>query len=119
VNAGPVSAFGTVEYWFAMIKVVAIGLFLLFGLALVTGVHAAAVPGAAGYRDFAPRGAGAIWLALPVVMFSYLGTEIVAVTAGEARDPGRAIPRALRATVGRLIVFYVVSMALLIALVPW
>jgi AAT family amino acid transporter len=119
VNAGPVSAFGTFEYWFAMIKVVAIGLFLLFGLALVTGVHAAAVPGAAGYRDFAPRGAGAIWLALPVVMFSYLGTEIVAVTAGEARDPTRAIPRALRATVGRLIVFYVGAMALLMALCPW
>jgi amino acid transporter, AAT family len=74
------------------------------------------VPGAAGYAGFDPRG---IWLALPVVMFSYLGTEIVAVTAGEARDPTHAIPRALRATVGRLILFYVISMALLIALVPW
>jgi amino acid transporter, AAT family len=119
VNALHVGAFGRFEYWFAMIKVVAIGLFILFGLALLTGLHPAPVPGAAGYAEFAPHGAGAIWLALPVVMFSYLGTEIVAVTAGEAKDPDRAIPRALRATVGRLILFYVLSMALLMALVPW
>jgi amino acid transporter, AAT family len=119
VNALHVGAFGAFEYWFAMVKVVAIVLFILFGLALLTGLHPAQVPGAAGYRDFAPRGAGAIWIALPLVMFSYLGTEIVAVTAGEARDPARAIPRSLRATVVRLIVFYVASMALLMALVPW
>lgn len=119
VNAMHVGAFGSFEYWFAMIKVIAIVLFILFGLAIVTGLHRAVVPGAAGYADFAPHGLGAIWLALPVVLFSYLGTEIVAVTAGEARDPERAIPRALRATVGRLILFYVVSMALLMALVPW
>jgi amino acid transporter, AAT family len=119
VNALHVGAFGAFEYWFAMVKVVAIVLFILFGVALLTGLHPAQVPGAAGYRDFAPHGLGAIWLALPVVMFSYLGTEIVAVTAGEARDPARAIPRALNATVGRLIVFYLVSMVLLMALVPW
>jgi AAT family amino acid transporter len=119
VNALHVGAFGRFEYWFAMIKVVAIGLFILFGLALLAGVHPAPFPGAAGYRPFAPLGLAAIWLALPVVMFSYLGTEVVAVTAGEARDPARAIPRALRATVVRLILFYVLSMALLLALTPW
>jgi L-asparagine transporter-like permease len=114
VNALHVGAFGAFEYWFAMVKVVAIVLFILFGMALLAGHHSAP-----GYRDFTPNGAGAIWLALPVVMFSYLGTEIVAVTAGEARDPARQIPRALRATVVRLILFYVLSMALLLALVPW
>jgi len=121
VNAMHVGAFGTFEYWFAMIKVVAIVLFILFGLAILLGLRTtpASVPGAAGYRPFAPFGLVGIWLALPVVMFSYLGTEIVAVTAGEARDPERAIPRALRATVGRLILFYVVAMGLLLALVPW
>lgn len=116
VNAMHVGAFGSFEYWFAMIKVVAITLFILFGLTLVSGVVDAPV---AGYRPPAPMGWGAVWLALPVVMFSYLGTEIVAVTAGEAQDPARAIPRALRTTVLRLILFYVLSMALLMALVPW
>lgn len=119
INAMHVGAFGTFEYWFAMIKVVAILAFIVFGLAILTGVHPAPVPAAAGYAGFAPFGLRGIWLALPVVMFSYLGTEIVAVTAGEAQDPARAIPRALRATVLRLIVFYIVAMALLLALVPW
>jgi L-asparagine transporter-like permease len=119
VNAMHVGAFGRFEYWFAMIKVTAIVLFILFGLAILTGLRPADVPGASGYAPMAPMGWGAAWLALPVVMFSYLGTEIVAVTAGEAKDPERAIPRALRTTVVRLILFYVVSMALLMALVPW
>jgi AAT family amino acid transporter len=119
VNGLHVGAFGAFEYWFAMIKVMAIVSFIAFGVALLAGLHHVQVPGLAGYRPFAPLGAGAVWIALPVVMFSYLGTEIVAVTAGEARDPSRAIPRALRATVGRLILFYVLSMALLMALVPW
>ncbi len=119
VNAMHVGAFGTFEYWFAMIKVVAIVLFILFGIAILTGLHHEEVPGAAGYADFMPNGIRGAWLALPIVMFSYLGTEIVAVTAGEAKDPERTIPRAMRHTVGRLILFYVVSMALLLALVPW
>jgi len=119
VNALHVGAFGAFEYWFAMIKVVAIVLFLLFGAALLLGFRHAPVPGAAGYVPFAPHGLVGIWLALVMVIFSYLGTEIVAVTSGEARDPARAIPRALRATLGRLILFYVASIALLMGLVPW
>lgn len=119
VNAMHVGAFGTFEYWFAMIKVVAISLFILFGVAILTGLRPAEVPGIAGYQPFAPFGWGAIWLALPIVMFSYLGTEIIAVTSGEAKDPETAIPRALRHTVVRLILFYVVSMTLLIALMDW
>ncbi len=119
VNAMHVGAFGAFEYWFAMIKVVAIVLFLLFGLVILTGLRPAAVPGAAGYVPFAPHGLTGVWLALVLVIFSYLGTEIVAVTSGEARDPGRAIPRALKATLGRLILFYVAAMALLMGLVPW
>ena len=119
VNAMHVGAFGAFEYWFAMIKVVAIVLFILLGVALLAGYRHAAVPGAAGYVPFAPHGVTGVWLAVVMVMFSYLGTEIVAVTSGEARDPERAVPRALRATVFRLIAFYVLAVALLIALVPW
>jgi len=119
VNAMHVGAFGSFEYWFAMIKVVAIVLFILFGVAILTGLRPAEVPGAAGYAPMAPLGWGAVWLALPVVMFSYLGTEVVGITSGEAKNPEVAIPRALRTTVVRLILFYVVAMALLIALTPW
>lgn len=119
VNAMHVGAFGSFEYWFAMIKVVAIISFIVFGVAILLGFRHVDVPGIAGYQPLAPMGWGAVWLAVPVVMFSYLGTEIVGVTAGEAKDPERAIPRALRTTVVRLIIFYVVAMALLMALMPW
>ena len=119
VNAMHVGAFGAFEYWFAMIKVVAIVLFIMFGAALLAGFRHVAVPGAAGYVPFAPHGVAGVWLAVVMVMFSYLGTEIVAVTSGEAKDPERAVPRALKATIGRLILFYVASMALLMGLVPW
>jgi len=119
VNALHVGAFGAFEYWFAMIKVVAILLFILFGAALLAGFRHAAVPRAAGYVPFAPHGLKGVWLAVVMVLFSYLGTEIVAVTSGEAKDPERAVPRALKATLGRLILFYVASIALLIGLVPW
>ena len=119
INAMHVGAFGRLEYWFAMLKVSAIVLFILFGIAILTGLRHADVPGASGYRPLAPMGWASIWLAVPLVMFSYLGTEIVAVTAGETRDPEQAIPRALRTTVVRLILFYVLAMALLMALMPW
>lgn len=119
VNAMHVGAFGAFEYWFAMIKVAAIVLFIVLGLAIVTGLSPADVPGAAGYANFAPHGGTGIWLGVVMAMFSFLGTEIVAVTAGEAKDPERAVPRALRATVLRLVLFYVVSMALLMALMRW
>ncbi len=119
VNAMHVGAFARFEYWFAMIKVTAIVLFILFGAAILAGYRHADVPGLAAYQPLMPKGALAVWLAVPVVMFSYLGTEIVGVTAGEAKDPVRAVPRALRTTVVRLILFYVLSMALLLALMPW
>jgi L-asparagine transporter-like permease len=119
INAMHVGAFGSLEYWFAMIKVVAIVAFILFGIAILAGVKHAAVPGIAGYRPLTPMGWKSVWLAVPLVMFSYLGTEIVAVTAGEAKDPETAVPRALRTTVVRLILFYVLAMALLMMLMPW
>ena len=119
VNAMHVGAFGTFEYWFAMIKVVAIVLFILFGISILAGLREADVPGLAGYQPPAPNGWVALLLAMPVVMFSYLGTEIIAVASGEAKDPETSIPRALRTTVVRLILFYVLSMGLLLALMPW
>jgi len=60
-----------------------------------------------------------VWSAMVFVIFSYMGTEVVAVTAGEARDPETAVPRAMRNMVGRLIVFYLCSIVILMAIVPW
>jgi AAT family amino acid transporter len=122
VNARSVGSFGSFEYWFAMIKVVAIVLFIVLGAALVLGLG----PGAAiGFSNltanggFLATGWRGVWMAMMFVIFSYMGTEVVAVTAGEARDPETAVPRAMRNLVGRLIVFYLGAILVLIAIVPW
>ncbi len=123
VNAWGVGSFGEFEYWFAMIKVAAIVLFIVFGAA--TLARLGLLRGAAGlgnytaYGGFFPHGARGAWMALAFVIFSYIGSEVVAVTAGEARDPERAVPRATRSMLVRLVIFYVGAMAVLVGVVPW
>jgi L-asparagine transporter-like permease len=123
INARSVANFGEFEYWFAMIKVAAIVLFIVFGVAALTGLGTAAEPiGLANFTahgGFLPFGWRGAWLALVFVIFSYIGTEVVAVTAGEARDPERAVPKAMRTMVARLIVFYLGAVTVLIGIVPW
>jgi len=122
VNARSVASFGSFEYWFAMIKVVAIVCFIIFGMALVFG----AGPGRAiGFANFTAQGGflatgwRGVWMSMVFVIFSYLGTEVIAVTSGEAKDPETAVPRAMRSMVGRLILFYLGAITVLICIVPW
>jgi amino acid transporter, AAT family len=122
VNARSVGSFGSVEYWFAMIKVVAIILFIAFGLTLILGIGhrpALGLSNLSAHGGFLPAGWPAVWRAMVFVIFSFIGTEVVAVTAGEARDPATAVPRAMRRVVARLIVFYLGAMFVLLAIVPW
>ena len=122
VNARSVGNFGRFEYWFAMIKVVAIVLFIVFGIALLTGMTPKPAIGFSNFTahgGFLPKGWSGVWMATVFVIFSYLGSETVAVTAGEAKDPETAVPRAMRTMVGRLILFYVGAIVVLISIVPW
>ena len=121
VNARSVGAFGEFEYWFALIKVVAIVLFIVFGASQLLGI----APGtriAPHYVDdggFLPMGWTGVWRALCFVIFSYIGSEVIAVTAGEAKDPTTAVPRAMRSMLGRLSIFYIGSIVVLVGVVPW
>jgi len=122
VNARSVGSFGSFEYWFAMIKVVAIVLFIVLGAALIAGAGprpAIGLSNLTSHGGFLPTGWRGVWMAMVFVIFSYLGTEVVAVTAGEARDPRAAVPRAMRNMVGRLIAFYLGAIVVLMAIVPW
>ncbi len=122
-NAMAVRFFGTVEYWFAMIKVVAIVVFVLLGLLLITvGLPKSPPTGLGnlvGHGGFLPNGLGGLFLAMVFVLFSYIGTEVVAVTAAESKQPERDIPRAARRMVVRLVLFYVLAIAIVLAVVPW
>jgi len=122
VNSRTVGNFGAFEYWFAMVKVVGILLFIVLGLALLVGATPRPAIGLGNITangGIMPMGFRGVWYALVFVIFSYMGSEVVAVTAGEADNPSVAIPRAMRTVVARLILFYIASIVVLLAIVPW
>jgi len=122
VNALSVNIFGMVEYWFSAIKIVAIVGFILLGAYIVYGAPASGPIGFKNYFDhggFFPKGFWGTWVAVIVSIFSYLSIEMIAVAAGEAKEPEKAITHAFRAAMVRLVVFYMLTLALMLAIVPW
>lgn len=122
INAAQVGNFGEFEYWFSLVKVAAIIVFIVVGAALVTGLSprpALGLRNLLAWGGFLPNGWLGMWLALTLAIASYMGIEVVAVTAGEARKPEEAIPRAMRTIVFRLILFYVLAIGVMVAMSPW
>jgi AAT family amino acid transporter len=122
LNSMQVNRLGEFEYWFAMIKVAAILAFIIVGLALIFGVgsrHAIGLANLTQHGGFLPAGWKGVWLSLTITVTSYMGVEIIAVTAGEAQHPEVTIPRAMRNIVYRLIGFYVLAIAIMVTMVPW
>ena len=121
VNARSVASFGAFEYWFSMIKVMTIAIFLILGAALLLGIGFPRL-GIANYTahgGFLPNGWLGVGLGVAMAIFSFLGLEVVAVTSGEAQDPTTALPRALRWTLGRMALFYVGGLGVVVGIVPW
>lgn len=121
-NSRSVGNFGTLESWLALIKVVAIVLFIILGLAAITGFGRPAVglhnlTGLPG--GFLPKGLSGLWMAVTVGIFSFYGIEIIAVTAGETKNPEVAIPAALRTMLLRLFLFYVLAIIVIVTIIPW
>lgn len=123
INAAAVRFFGEFEYWFAMIKVLAIIVFVVLGIVAITvglpGQDPAGLSNWTEHGGFLPNGVGGLWLAMTVVSFSFLGTEAISLTAAESRDPDRDVPKAAKGTVLRLTLFYVLSMLVILTIVPW
>lgn len=121
VNARSVANFGLFEYWFALIKVTAIIFFIIMGAAVLFGfgTHPIGFANLTAHGGFAPKGFSGIWMAVLMAIFSFIGVEVVAVTSGEAKNPEIAVPRAMRTMVLRLILFYVLSMLIMLCVVPW
>ena len=121
VNLRSVKVYGAVEYAFSAIKVAAIIAFILIGSYVVFGAPAPGM-GLANYQvggGFWAKGISGMWLGVIVAMFSYLGVEAIAVAAGEAQHPERAVQKAMKTTVLRLVLFYLLTLALMLAIVPW
>jgi len=123
-NAANVKTFGTLESWFAMIKVLAIAAFVVVGGALIVGIGRLGRPpiglsNLTAHGGFLPHGWTGVWLALTLVITSYMGIEGIAVSAGEAEHPEESVPRALRSTIVRLIVLYLLATFVIVTVTPW
>ena len=121
INTLSVENFGSIEYWFAMIKVITIVAFLILGAMLLFGIGFPRIglSNFTAHGGFIPNGWRGVGLGVVMAIFSFLGLEIVGVTAGEAADPKTAVPRALRRTLGYLALFYLGGLALVVGIVPW
>ncbi|MEV0121877.1 amino acid permease [Streptomyces sp. NPDC050703] len=124
-NLVSVGSYGEFEFWFAGIKVVAIGAFVAIGLLAVFGVLPGSDNPGAGFAHltdaggFMPKGAGAILTGVLMVVFSFMGSEIVTLAAGESEDPQRAVTKATNSVIWRIGVFYLGSIFVVITLLPW
>lgn len=121
VNAANVSIFGWLESWFALIKLSAIVLFIVVGGGLILGLgkEKLGLVNLLGHGGFAPHGMPGIWLALTLVITSYIGVEVIAVTAGEAEHPERSVPRAMFGMVAGLSLVYFLAIFVVVATIPW
>ena len=122
INTLQVARFGEFEYWFALVKVAAIVAFIAIGAALILGIGTRQAIGFSNLTangGFLPHGWTGVWLALTLVLTSYMGVEVIAVTAGEAERPEQTIPKAMRTIVFRLIIFYVLAVTVMLAMTPW
>ena len=122
-NLFSVKNYGEFEFWFALVKVVAIIGFIILGVLAIFGLlPTSQVSGVSHLFDtqgFLPNGMGAVLAAMLTTMFSFMGTEIVTIAAAESKNPGQQISKATNSVIWRIGLFYLVSIFIVVALVPW
>ncbi|MGY4637651.1 amino acid permease [Pseudomonas sp. TE24901] len=126
LNLCNVKVFGEMEFWLSLLKVGAIVAMILGGFGIMLfGIHSAGETQASGLSNlwahggFMPNGVGGLIASFAVVMFAFGGIEIIGITAGEAKDPQRVIPKAINAVPLRILLFYVLTLFVLMAIYPW
>ncbi|MBW1254792.1 aromatic amino acid transporter AroP [Pantoea allii] len=122
VNLTNVKVFGEMEFWFAIIKVIAVIAMILFGGWLLfsgTGGPQATVRNLWEHGGFLPNGLGGLVMVMAIIMFSFGGLELVGITAAEADNPETTIPKATNQVLWRILIFYIGSLAVLLSLMPW
>ena len=123
-NLLAVRMFGELEFWFALIKVVTIVALIVSGVVVIV-FHVGDLGAGASFSNlwshggFLPYGVGGTLLTMQIVMFAYVGVELIGVTAGEAQDPKVVLPRATNGIILRILIFYIGALIVIMALVPW
>jgi GABA permease len=121
-NLMSVRAYGEFEFWFASLKVAAVVVFILVGLAYIAAFDpgpAQALRQLSAHGGFAPKGWPAVLDAIPVVIFSMMGSEVATIAAAETTEPARNVTRAARTVSLRILLFYVGSVAVIVMVTPW
>lgn len=121
-NLVNVRLYGEMEFWFALIKVLAIIGMIAFGIWLLVTGQGGERTGIANlwqYGGFFATGWKGLILSLAVIMFSFGGLELIGITAAEARSPQTTIPKAVNQVVYRILLFYIGSLVVLLSLYPW
>lgn len=124
INLTAVSAFGEIEFWFALVKVVTIIAMIAIGaLMIVTGIGNGGVPvgisNLYSHGGFFPHGISGPISTLTMVAFAFGGVELIGITAGEAKNPDKVIPSAINSVFIRILIFYIGSLFVIMCLYPW
>ncbi len=124
MNLTAVKHFGEMEFWFALIKVIAIIALIIIGCGMIfSGFETSAGPSTFSnlwnYGGWFPNGLWGFILSFQMVVFSFAGIELVGLTAGETENPKRVIPMAINNIPLRIILFYVGALAIIMSIYPW
>ncbi|ENR0808691.1 lysine-specific permease [Escherichia coli] len=123
LNYISVRGFGEAEYWFSLIKVTTVIVFIIVGVLMIIGIFKGAQPAGwsnwtIGEAPFAGGFAAMIGVAM-IVGFSFQGTELIGIAAGESEDPAKNIPRAVRQVFWRILLFYVFAILIISLIIPY
>ncbi|MGA3409946.1 amino acid permease [Lactiplantibacillus pentosus] len=124
VNLTAARLFGEAEFWFAMIKIVAIVALIVTGIFMMVGHHPTPLGQASignlfhNYQLF-PHGMANFISAFPMVFFAFQGIEFVSITIGEAKNPHRVIKKAVNETLLRILLFYIGALIVIMGIIPW
>lgn len=122
VNLMSTRAYGEFEFWFSSLKVAAIIAFIVIAAAAVTGISGAPAKGLhhlVAHGGFAPHGWLAVLAGVTSTIFALTGAEIATVAAAESEDPVRTVSRMTGVVAGRILIFYILSIGLVVSIVPW
>ncbi|SDH47584.1 amino acid permease [Pseudomonas panipatensis] len=124
INLIAVRAFGEFEFWFALIKIVTILALILVGGGMIVfglgnGGVATGIANLWSNGGFMPHGISGVLMSLQMVMFAYLGVEMIGLTAGEAKNPQKTIPGAINSVFWRILLFYVGALFVIMSIYPW
>jgi amino acid transporter, AAT family len=124
VNFLAVKAYGELEFWFALIKIVTIVAMIVVSLGMIifglgNGGIATGISNLWEHGGFFPNGIKGVLLSLQMVMFAYLGIEMIGVTAGEVKNPEKSLSRAIDSVFWRILIFYVGALFVIMSIYPW